>query len=131
MLKVNEYGERQAKGNEKNLCFKGWETLVSIFQSRYQFRLQDIPATSHLVGWDLSILYPAADGTFLAPEHSGNVRYRINGVRSIHYAVADGRGILILFSFLPRFVAEEAFGQFFFYWCSIKLFFRSYLFNSE
>ena len=28
MLKVNEYGERQAKGNEKNLCFKGWETLV-------------------------------------------------------------------------------------------------------
>ena len=30
MLKVNEYGERQAKGNEKNLCFKGWETLVLI-----------------------------------------------------------------------------------------------------
>ena len=29
MLKVNEYGERQAKGNEKNLCFKGWETLVT------------------------------------------------------------------------------------------------------
>ena len=29
VLKVNEYGERQAKGNEKNLCFKGWETLVS------------------------------------------------------------------------------------------------------
>ena len=29
MLKVNEYGERQAKGNEKNLCFKGWETLVN------------------------------------------------------------------------------------------------------
>ena len=28
VLKVNEYGERQAKGNEKNLCFKGWETLV-------------------------------------------------------------------------------------------------------
>ena len=31
MLKVNEYGERQAKGNEKNLCFKGWETLVDNF----------------------------------------------------------------------------------------------------
>ena len=29
VLKVNEYGERQAKGNEKNLCFKGWETLVN------------------------------------------------------------------------------------------------------
>ena len=28
MLKVNEYGERQAKENGKNLCFKGWETLV-------------------------------------------------------------------------------------------------------
>ena len=27
MLKVNEYGERQAKGNEKNQCLKGWETL--------------------------------------------------------------------------------------------------------
>ena len=27
VLKVNEYGERQAKGNEKNLCFTGWETL--------------------------------------------------------------------------------------------------------
>ena len=24
-----EIGERQAKGNEKNLCLKGWETLVS------------------------------------------------------------------------------------------------------
>ena len=29
VLKVNEYGERQAKGNEKNLCFTGWETLVT------------------------------------------------------------------------------------------------------
>ena len=28
MLKVNEYGGRQAKGNEKRQCFKGWETLV-------------------------------------------------------------------------------------------------------
>ena len=27
MLKVNEYGGRQAKGNEKRQCFKGWETL--------------------------------------------------------------------------------------------------------
>ena len=30
MLKCNEYGERQAKVNEKGQCFKGWETLVSI-----------------------------------------------------------------------------------------------------
>ena len=30
MLKVNEYGGRQAKGNEKRQCFKGWETLVNI-----------------------------------------------------------------------------------------------------
>ena len=30
MLKVNEYGGRQAKGNEKKQCLKGWETLVSI-----------------------------------------------------------------------------------------------------
>ena len=29
MLKVNEYGGRQAKGNEKRQCFKGWETLVN------------------------------------------------------------------------------------------------------
>ena len=28
MLKVNEYGGRQAKGNEKKQCLKGWETLV-------------------------------------------------------------------------------------------------------
>ena len=28
MLKVNEYGGRQAKVNEKRQCFKGWETLV-------------------------------------------------------------------------------------------------------
>jgi len=28
VLKVNEYGGRQAKGNEKRQCFKGWETLV-------------------------------------------------------------------------------------------------------
>ena len=36
MLKVNEYGERQAKGNEKNLCFKGRETLV-IYKQRGRF----------------------------------------------------------------------------------------------
>ena len=29
VLKVNEYGGRQAKGNEKRQCFKGWETLVN------------------------------------------------------------------------------------------------------
>ena len=28
VLKVNEYGERQAKVNEKRQCFKGWEILV-------------------------------------------------------------------------------------------------------
>ena len=28
MLKVNEYGGRQANGNEKIQGFKGWETLV-------------------------------------------------------------------------------------------------------
>ena len=28
VLKVNEYGGRQAKGNEKKQCLKGWETLV-------------------------------------------------------------------------------------------------------
>ena len=33
MLKVNEYGGRQAKGNEKRQCFKGWETLVHNFCS--------------------------------------------------------------------------------------------------
>ena len=27
VLKVNGYGGRQAKGNEKRQCFKGWETL--------------------------------------------------------------------------------------------------------
>ena len=27
-LKVNGYGGRQAKVNEKSQCFKGWETLV-------------------------------------------------------------------------------------------------------
>ena len=32
MLKVNEYGGRQAKVNEKRQCFKGWETLVIIYQ---------------------------------------------------------------------------------------------------
>ena len=28
VLKLNGYGGRQAKVNEKRLCFKGWETLV-------------------------------------------------------------------------------------------------------
>ena len=28
VLKVNEYGGRQAKVNEKRQCLKGWETLV-------------------------------------------------------------------------------------------------------
>ena len=30
VLKVNEYGGRQAKVNEKRQCFKGWETLVRL-----------------------------------------------------------------------------------------------------
>lgn len=30
-----EIGERQAKGNEKNLCLKGWETLVHNFTEKY------------------------------------------------------------------------------------------------
>ena len=30
VLKVNEYGRRQVKVNEKRHCFKGWETLVII-----------------------------------------------------------------------------------------------------
>jgi len=38
VLKVNEYGGRQAKGNEKRQCFKGWETLVKkeLFSDIYQ-----------------------------------------------------------------------------------------------
>ena len=28
MLKLNGYGGRKAKVNEKSQCFKGWETLV-------------------------------------------------------------------------------------------------------
>ena len=34
VLKVNEYGGRQAKVNEKRQCFKGWETLVKNCRSR-------------------------------------------------------------------------------------------------
>ena len=39
VLKVNEYGERQAKVNEKRQCFKGWETLglKPIFKERDSF----------------------------------------------------------------------------------------------
>ena len=29
VLKVNEYGGRQTKVNEKRQCFEGWETLVN------------------------------------------------------------------------------------------------------
>ena len=36
VLKVNEYGGRQAKVNEKNLCFKGWETLVKNKRGAYR-----------------------------------------------------------------------------------------------
>ena len=35
VLKVNGYGGRQAKGNEKRQCFKGWETLVKKKCNRY------------------------------------------------------------------------------------------------
>ena len=31
VLKLNGYGGRQAKANEKRLRFKGWETLVILF----------------------------------------------------------------------------------------------------
>ena len=36
VLKLNGYGGPQAKVNEKNQGFKGWETLVSIYISRYR-----------------------------------------------------------------------------------------------
>ena len=42
VLKVNEYGERQAKGNEKNLCFTGWETLVRLQFSVHNLNLKVI-----------------------------------------------------------------------------------------
>lgn len=35
VLTVNGYGGRQAKGNEKRQCFKGWETLVHNFTEKY------------------------------------------------------------------------------------------------
>ena len=38
MLKVNEYGGRQAKVNEKRQCFKGWETLVKYIDKETQQR---------------------------------------------------------------------------------------------
>ena len=38
MLKVNEYGGRQAKGNEKRQCFKGWETLVTKYSKKINMR---------------------------------------------------------------------------------------------
>ena len=69
------------------------EDSLSISQSRHQLRLQDVPAASHLVGGDLPLLYPAADGTFLASEHAGDVGHGINGVRGIYYAVVVVRGI--------------------------------------
>ena len=31
VLTVNGYGGRQTKENEKSWCFKGWETLVTLY----------------------------------------------------------------------------------------------------
>ena len=31
-----EIGERQAKGNEKNLCLKGWESLVILIIPQFR-----------------------------------------------------------------------------------------------
>ena len=40
VLKLNGYGDDKKKMNEKNQCFKGWETLVSnIFVKGYNFCL--------------------------------------------------------------------------------------------
>ena len=35
-------GERQAKGNEKNQCLKGWETLVILYKKVYATSLYNI-----------------------------------------------------------------------------------------
>ncbi|MBU8974151.1 hypothetical protein, partial [Bacteroides eggerthii] len=35
VLTVNGYGGRQTKENEKSWCFKGWETLVIIFNDYF------------------------------------------------------------------------------------------------
>ena len=35
VLKPNGYGGRQAKLNEKSQCFKGWETLVTNYATRF------------------------------------------------------------------------------------------------
>ena len=45
VLKVNGYGGRQAKGNEKRQCFKGWETLV-IYLEIYKYLCPTKPMTS-------------------------------------------------------------------------------------
>ena len=34
VLTVNGYGGRQTKENEKSWCFKGWETLVSMYKMK-------------------------------------------------------------------------------------------------
>ena len=48
MLKVNEYGGRQTKVNEKRQCFEGWETLVRNNSPKTNFAVINVILSSHL-----------------------------------------------------------------------------------
>ena len=44
-----DIGERQAKGNEKSLCLKGWETLVIYYQAIFFDLITNIKDIGYLV----------------------------------------------------------------------------------
>ena len=44
-----DIGERQAKGNEKRQCFKGWETLVIYYQAIFFDLITNIKTIGYLV----------------------------------------------------------------------------------
>lgn len=53
VLTVNGYGGRQTKENEKSWCFKGWETLVTIFIPIGSFK--KIPENSKTINLNTEI----------------------------------------------------------------------------
>ena len=64
VLKVNGYGGRQAKVNEKSQCFKGWETLDNkMMKKQYLNPIIDIYTIT-----TESLLDNLSENTITAPE---------------------------------------------------------------
>ena len=89
VLKLNGYGGRQAKVNEKSLCFKGWETLVNVADKFNVYPLAGVGYTNWSYRNDV-LVKNEQNGSIDKVEVKGtDGRIAINLGGGVEYAVTD------------------------------------------